>query len=123
MISAPILQRGEVWRVSLDPTRGAEMQKTRPAVVLSAPALGRASLRLIVPLIGWQEHFTAWPWMIEIAPDAANGLSKSSAADASQIRAVDALRFGSRLGTLASDDLESIAAAVALCIGYAPPMS
>lgn len=123
MIDAPAPQRGEVWRVSLDPTRGAEMQKTRPTVVLSAPALGRASLRLIVPTIGWQEHFTAWPWVIEIASDTTNGLSKSSAADASQIRAVDALRFGSRLGALASDDLESIAAAVALCVGYTPPMS
>lgn len=83
--------------------------------------MGRASLRLIVPIISWQEHFAMWPWMIGIAPDATNGLSKSSAADASQIRAVDALRFGSRLGALASDDLESIAAAVALCIGYLPP--
>jgi mRNA interferase MazF len=120
MINAQSPKRGEIWRVSLDPTRGAEMQKTRPAVVLSAPAFGRANLRLIVPIIGWQGHFAAWLWMIELAPDAGNGLSKTSAADASQIRAVDALRFGSRLGTLAPDDVASIAAAVALCIGYAP---
>ncbi len=45
-------KRGEVWWVSLDPTRGAEMQKTRPAVVLSSNRLGRLPLRLVVPLTG-----------------------------------------------------------------------
>jgi mRNA interferase MazF len=120
MINAQSPRRGEIWRVSLDPTIGEELQKTRPAVILSAPVLGRANLRLIVPIIGWQSHFAVWLWMIELAPETGNGLSKASAADASQIRAVDTARFGSRLGTLAPDDLESIAAAVALCIGYVP---
>jgi len=28
-------KRGEIWLVQLDPTRGQEIQKTRPAVVIS----------------------------------------------------------------------------------------
>jgi mRNA interferase MazF len=113
-------QRGEIWRVSLDPTRGAEIQKTRPALVLSASSYGRTSLRLIVPVIGWQAHFAAWVWMIEVASDAANGLTKTSGGDASQIRAVDLSRFGARLGVLDADDVETVAAAVTLCIGFNP---
>jgi mRNA interferase MazF len=29
-------KRGEIWLVSLDPTVGAEIQKTRPAIVISS---------------------------------------------------------------------------------------
>lgn len=32
-------RRGEIWMVSLDPTLGDEMQKTRPAVVLNSDEL------------------------------------------------------------------------------------
>jgi mRNA interferase MazF len=28
------MRRGEVWLVNLDPTLGAEIQKTRPAVIV-----------------------------------------------------------------------------------------
>jgi len=33
-------KRGEVWLVNLDPTVGAEIRKTRPAVVVSSDAVG-----------------------------------------------------------------------------------
>lgn len=116
-------QRGEVWWVSLDPTRGDEIQKTRPCVVLTLPGYGRAGLRLTVPVVGWQPHFAAWPWMIELAPDAHTGLIKPSGADASQIRAASLSRFQARLGVLPGSDLDSITGAVALCIGHAMPLT
>ena len=31
----PVVRRGEVWLVSFDPSLGGEVQKTRPAVILS----------------------------------------------------------------------------------------
>ncbi len=116
-------QRGDVWRVQLDPTRGAELQKTRPVVVLSPPGVGRASLRIVAPVIGWKPHYTAAAWMIELDPDATNGLSKPSAADASQVRAVDLGRFVAQLGEMSLDDLDTVTAAAALCVGYAPGAS
>jgi mRNA interferase MazF len=39
-------KRGEVWLVQLDPTRGQEIQKTRPAVVISADILGAIPMRI-----------------------------------------------------------------------------
>ena len=44
-------QRGEVWWVSLDPTQGAEIRKTRPCLVLSANTVNRhRSTVVVVPL-------------------------------------------------------------------------
>lgn len=39
-------KRGEVWLVQLDPTRGQEIQKTRPAVVISTDILGAIPMRI-----------------------------------------------------------------------------
>ena len=47
------LNRGEVWWVNLDPTQGSEIQKTRPAVILTVNALNRARRTVVVvPLSG-----------------------------------------------------------------------
>ena len=42
------LKRGEVWWVNLDPTQGSEIQKTRPAVILTVNALNRARRTVVV---------------------------------------------------------------------------
>ena len=43
--SAP--RRGDIWLVNLDPTVGSEIQKTRPAVVVSSDAVGRLPVKLV----------------------------------------------------------------------------
>ena len=43
------LEQGEVWLVELGQTRGAEMEKTRPAIVLSDDNTGVLPLRVVVP--------------------------------------------------------------------------
>lgn len=113
-------KRGDIWRVELDPTRGVEMQKTRPAVVVNAEGVGKLPLRVIVPLTGWQEAFASLSWMTKVEPEAETGLSKESAADAFQIRSVDIARFRDRTGTVPEETLERIVAAVALIVDYAP---
>ncbi|MEP7124131.1 MAG: type II toxin-antitoxin system PemK/MazF family toxin [Byssovorax sp.] len=42
-----MVRRGEVFLVALDPTRGAEIQKTRPCVVVSPDELN-AHLRTVI---------------------------------------------------------------------------
>ncbi|MFN2359446.1 MAG: type II toxin-antitoxin system PemK/MazF family toxin, partial [Desulfotignum sp.] len=34
-MTEPTITRGDIWWVSLDPTQGSEIKKTRPCVVLS----------------------------------------------------------------------------------------
>jgi mRNA interferase MazF len=41
-------RRGEVWWVSFDPSDGGEIQKTRPAVVISNDSANAALNRIIV---------------------------------------------------------------------------
>lgn len=112
--------RGEIWRVDLEPSRGAEMRKTRPAVVINTDNAGRMPLRLIVPLTGWSEVFAGYFWMARIEPTPVSGLAKLSAADAFQTRGASLERFSDRLGTLSKETLAEIAKALALTVEYQP---
>jgi mRNA interferase MazF len=76
------MQRGEVWLISLDPTVGAEIKKTRPAVLVNDDAVGILPLKVVVPITGWKDRHTVAPWMARPEPAAENGLDKPSAADA-----------------------------------------
>src|SRR5205085_7771275 len=109
-------RRGEVWLVSFDPTVGAEIKKTRPAVVLSSDAVGRLPLKLVAPVTDWKDHYAANIWHVRIEPDSTNGLSKVSAIDALQLRGMDRQRFVRRLGQLSPAQLEEIVLAVAAVI-------
>ena len=111
------MRKGEIWLINLDPTIGAEIRKTRPAVIVSEDAIGILPLRVIVPLTDWKERYAVAPWMIQVLPDAQNGLSKSSAADAFQIRSVSQERFVQCVGMLNRDQLRQILRAVQIVIG------
>jgi len=46
------MKQGDIWLISLDPTIGAEIKKTRPAIIVNDDILGKLPLKIIVPLIG-----------------------------------------------------------------------
>jgi mRNA interferase MazF len=60
--------RGDIWLVNFDPTIGDEIQKTRPAVVMSINAAFRYRLQIVVPITTWQEKFSGDFWMIKNYP-------------------------------------------------------
>jgi mRNA interferase MazF len=109
--------RGEIWLVRFNPQVGAEIEKMRPAVVLSIDAVGRLPLRIVVPVTAWASDYAHSPWMIHLRPTGGNGLAKESAADAFQVKSVSLRRFDRRLGRITPDQLDDIAQAVALCVG------
>jgi len=41
------MNQGEIWRVDLEPTIGAEMNKTRPALIINDDGLGKLPLKVI----------------------------------------------------------------------------
>lgn len=112
-------RRGEVWHVDLEPTRGVEIQKMRPCIVVSADTAGTLPIRLVTPLTGWQSGFDGKFWFVKIKAGVA-GLTKDSAADTLQTRGVDVLRFGTYHGTLPSDVMREVTNALLLTIGYVP---
>ena len=112
------MKRGEVWLINLDPTIGAEIKKSRPAIIVNDDAIGILPLKVIVPVTEWKEHYTAAPWLVQLLPDGENGLDKPSAADAFQVRSVSQKRFIRRLGKLSDAALNAVTEAltVVLCI-------
>lgn len=114
----PDPKRGEIWVVRFDPTLGAEIKKTRPAVVVSSDALRRLPLRLVAPLTRWKQGFTGSPAHIKVAPTPANGLSQEDAVDVLQLRGVDLSRFEKKLGVLRPADMEEIVASIAVVVEY-----
>jgi len=44
------MQRGEIWLINLSPTLGAEMQKTRPTVIVNDDEVGILPFKVIVPI-------------------------------------------------------------------------
>lgn len=110
-----MFNRGEIWRVDLDPVIGSETGKARPAVVISDEQLGRLPVRIVVPITGWSENYRRQPWMTELVPGE-GGLTKHSAADALQIRTVSIQRFGDKLGTLDAVLVDEIASCIGLCV-------
>jgi mRNA interferase MazF len=104
--------------VRFDPSVGAEIQKTRPAVVVNVPEVGRLPLRIVVPLTDWKPLYKRLPWFVHIPATSLNGLMKDSGADAFQVKSLASNRFVARLGTLTVDELRQVVAAIALCVGY-----
>jgi len=113
-----LIKRGEIWRVNLDPTIGAEIRKTRPVVVVSSDAIGALPIKLVAPITDWKEHWTHNIWHVRVVPDSANGLEKVSAVDALQLRGVDMQRFVEKLGDVSPLVMRSIAAAIAAVVEY-----
>jgi mRNA interferase MazF len=107
------VRRGEVWLINLDPTVGAEIRKTRPAAIVNDDAIGILPLKVIVPLTEWKDRYSVAPWLVRVEPDAENGLEKSSAADAFQVRSVAHERFVRQLGTLSVTVMNQITRALA----------
>lgn len=118
MSSRPPVMRGDIWQVRFDPSEGDEIQKMRPAVVVSVTEAGRMHLHIVVPITGWRAVFDDFFWMVPLMPIASNGLHKPSAADAVQVKSVSTNRFQQRLGVVKENELEEIVTAIMLCIGY-----
>ncbi len=116
----PKPKRGEIWRANLEPVRGSEQGKTRPVVVLSEPPNGRPTIRLCAPIMHFKPEHTFMAWCVPIPPDAQNGLTKDSTADAGQTRALDTVRFVDKLGTVNATKLQAILSALAATVDYTP---
>lgn len=113
--------RGEVWALNFDPSVGSEMKKIRPAVVISDQNIGKLPLRIVVPITEWDPRFASYPWFVHLLPNKNNGLTKESGADAFSVKSLSERRFVRKLGQLTDNEVEEIAAAIALCVGFSIP--
>lgn len=97
------MRRAEIRAVDLDPVRGSEANKRRPAVIVSNDAANLAAARLgrgvitVVPVTSNLERL--YPFQV-LLPAADTGLAQDSKAQAEQVRSVAVERVGARLGTV-----------------------
>lgn len=114
------MKQGEIWLINLDPTVGAEIRKTRPAIIVNDNSIGKLPLKVIVPLTDWKDHYQIAPWMVKISPNEANQLTKTSCADCFQVRSLSEQRMINKLGEIDSETLEEVKDGLAkvLSIGY-----
>lgn len=95
----PTIKRGEVYWVNMDPTVGAEIKKSRPALVVSNDINNQHSpLVTILPI----SSNTKNPYPFEVLlQQGMGGLSKASIIKANQIRTIDKKRIsGSSIGPM-----------------------
>jgi len=111
VISPVSVRRGEVWWVDLNPTRGSEIRKTRPAVVLTADALNLA--RRTVVVVPLSTGPTPRPPIVVATASAGAG----SVAVCDQVRAVDKSRLTRRVGPLRMADLRAVEDGVRVVLG------
>jgi mRNA interferase MazF len=99
-VRADTVRRGEVYLVSLSPTQGSEIQKTRPCVVVSPDELNAHLRTFIVAPMTTGQH--AYPFRI---PCRFQGRAGHVVLD--QIRTVDRERLVQRLGRLTPGTIQS----------------
>ncbi len=100
------MTRGEIWRVALDPTVGAEIRKTRPAVILNDDAVGALPLRIMAPVTRWKPEYEDVPWMVELSQRC--GLERRSVVDLFQLRSLSTTRCIERIGSVDGVTMETV---------------
>ncbi len=111
-------KRGEIWLVNFDPTIGAEIQKTRPAIVVSSDSVGKLPLKLVAPITDWKKPFGNDLWQVRLDPDSSNNLTKISSVDTLQLRGLDIQRFVYKIGSVSSEQMENVTLAICGVIEY-----
>ena len=111
------MNQGEIWLIELDPTVGAEMKKSRPAIIINTDTLGKLPLKIIAPITDWKEHYNEYPWMVKLISTEKNGLEKESCVDCFQIRSLSVERFAICHGTVEPDIIFYIQDAITKVIG------
>lgn len=100
------INRGDIWWVSLDPTQGSEIKKTRPCLVLTSNTLNE--LRKTVVVIPLSTAARAHPPIT--VPITCEG--ESAVAIVDQIRAVGKHRLKARIESVSEDDMSIVSEAV-----------
>ena len=108
--------QGTVWLTDFNPTKGVELTKTRPAVIVNGDFGIGLDLKIVAPITSWRKDFSQIWWLYKIPKSKESGLDKDSAVNCYQIRCVSSARLIKFLGKLSQNDLEEVIATVQNCV-------
>ncbi|MBN2421119.1 type II toxin-antitoxin system PemK/MazF family toxin [Candidatus Woesearchaeota archaeon] len=110
------IKRGDIWLVSLDPTIGHEINKTRPCVIIQNDTGNKNSPLTIIAPITSQHLDEIYP--IEVAlPRQITRLDKDSKAMLDQIRTIDKRRLIKKICALNKEIMQKINEALKTSLG------
>lgn len=105
------MTRGDVWWVEFDPSRGGEIQKRRPAVIVSNDLANRHLNRIqVVPLTSNVARIYPSEAIVTL-----NGEPRKALA--SQLTTVSKERVLTRAGSLSTAELELVSQAIRVQLG------
>ena len=105
------MTRGEVWWVAFDPAVGSEIQKTRPAIIVSNDSANRNLKRVVVvPLTTNTARVFPGEARVSVAGEFCKAMSD-------QVMAADKLRLKDKLATLSKSDMLEVEKAICTHLG------
>ncbi len=111
-----VYQRGEIRWVKLDPTVGAEAQKTRSCLIVQNDVMNQyGSLTVIMPFRPGTKNA---PYVVNVKATTNNGLDQDRYIDVGQIRSVDNSRVLGLVGVLEDEYWEAIRAALDIVLNF-----
>jgi mRNA interferase MazF len=93
-----LVSRGEIWLVTLDPTIGSEIKKSRPCVIVSPPEMHDYLRTVIVAPMTTKSRPA--PFRVPLSHGGKKGLLLLD-----QIRAVDKVRLAKKMGSVSAKTL------------------
>ena len=100
------IERGDIYWVAFDPSLGGEIQKTRPAIVISNNAANLALNRVqVVPITSKTDRVYPGEALIDLRGEKRKAL-------ANQLATASKQRLGGKLGALGSEDMARVEAAI-----------
>jgi mRNA interferase MazF len=101
MVSYP--RRDEVWLISLDPSTGSEIKKTRPCLVISPDEMNEPLQTVLVASM--TTTLRSYPTRVRLT-----FRDKTGQVALDQLRAVDRQRLIKKLGTISSKTAHAVSA-------------